>query len=372
MYYVNSIKKLFSVIISSSILFFMMSNVVYSDDNKLGKLLRNIEKRLPVLEKQVETFAKLIANEKHRTKILKDFKLFETKSGPCGQRCEDREKYDGIWQKKKLEDMYVYKVYKKLKIPMEKMLICPKDLWWYDDSGEKRVPLNLLHPVTLSYLITGSAFKESYDGKILRDGILKNSKNINKLNEIVESLKTLQQIQYGVISENVEDEIKFPSQISQGDEYPIEDHAQYDLTGYVGYTKDCSKNNIKKWAKTKGSGQSILYLNMINNVCFNKYIFYYLITGGSGFPILGDSVVESTPRNYLQIASNLFSSYEEMGFSICEVGNDRSMSDLVSNINKFIEDNYEEEEEVDISDLDATDKDEESDDDELDLDDLKL
>lgn len=371
MYYLKTIKKMFTVIIiSSSILFFMLSNVVYSvhksghvaNDNKLGKLLRNIEKRLPVLEKQVKTFVKIMAKEKHREKILQDFKQF-------GSENKNRE----TWDNTKLKDMYVYKVFKKLKIPMETMLICPKDLWWYSDEyGNNITPMNLMNPLTLSTLVSGQENHASRGGFILEDGILNKSKNIDKLNEIVETLKALQQIQYDALNENVEDEITFP-QFSYSDLYHLGEHPQETLGGHS--RSDCSKRNIKKRAKTKGSGQSILYLNMSNNTCFRALMFKSRFDlPDNQWPGKWDSVVEKTPKNYLMITSNLLSWYEEIGIPLCEDDwrSIKSLSDIAEKINKFIVNNYEEEEEIDISDLDAEDKKEESGDDELDLDDLKL
>jgi len=340
----------------------MLSNVVYSNDNKLGKLLLKIEKRLPVLEKQVETFSKLMSKEKHRKRILKDFKQFGSES-----------KNSETWQNTKLKDMYVYKVFKKLKIPMEKMLICPKDLWWYNDEyGNNMTPMNLMNPLTLSSLVSGQENHASRQGLILEDGILIKSKNIDKLNEIVETLKSLQQIQYDSLNENVEDEITFP-QFSYSDLYHLGEHPQETLGGYS--RSDCSKRNLKKRAKTKGSGQSILYLNMSNNTCFKSLMFKNKFDlPDNQWSGNWDSVVEKTPKNYLMITSKLLSWYEEIGIPLCEEDWRRikSLSDISENINKFIVNNYEEEEELDISDLAAEDKKDESGDDELDLDDLDL
>ena len=198
-YLLKLLKKIFSVTIIISLFNLMIPNTIISqgvyDERILKKLLRTIKKISPILEKQVLTLKKMISVETHRNKILEDLKQFSE-----GENSDP-------WKYSKLSEMYVYKVFKKLDIPMEKMLICPKVLFWFPDSPQLPI-VNLLNPASLQYIVQGSQLNPYLNIGIFQKKVFKNNKYTDKLNEALEMLKTFQRIQYDAFNENVEDEIR--------------------------------------------------------------------------------------------------------------------------------------------------------------------
>ena len=125
-YLLKLLKKILSVTIIISLFNILIPNTIISngvyDEKILKKLLRTIKKRSPILEKQVLTLKKMLSVETHRNRILEDLKQFSE-----GENSDP-------WKYSKLSEMYVYKVFKKLDIPMEKMLICSEDVFWFPDN----------------------------------------------------------------------------------------------------------------------------------------------------------------------------------------------------------------------------------------------
>ena len=137
-YLLKLLKKILSVTIIISLFNLLIPNTIISkgvyDEKILKKLLRTIKKRSPILEKQVLTLKKMLSVETHRNRILEDLKQFSE-----GENSDP-------WKYSKLSEMYVYKVFKKLDIPMEKMLICSEDLFWFPEDHSWQYPkiINLL------------------------------------------------------------------------------------------------------------------------------------------------------------------------------------------------------------------------------------
>ena len=191
-YLLKLLKKILSVTIMISLFNLMIPNTIISqgvyDERILKKLLRTIKKRSPILEKQVLTFKKMLSAETHRNKILEDFKQFS------GGKNSDP------WKYSKLSEMYVYKVFKKLDIPMEKMLICSEEVFWFPEEqyGKDKYPkvINLLNPVSLIYIVQGSPKNRRNNIGLFKQKIFKNNKYTDKLNEVLEILKSFQTIQH--------------------------------------------------------------------------------------------------------------------------------------------------------------------------------
>ena len=148
-YLLKLLKKILSVAIIISLFNLLIPNTIISNgvyDEKILKiLLRTIKKRSPILEKQVLTLKKMLSVETHRNRILEDLKQFSE-----GENSDP-------WKYSKLSEMYVYKVFKKLDIPMEKMLICHKDLSWFPNNTRRHL-VNLLNPVSLQYIVQGGTY----------------------------------------------------------------------------------------------------------------------------------------------------------------------------------------------------------------------
>ena len=234
-YLLKLLKKILSVTIMISLFNLMIPNTIISqgvyDERILKKLLRTIKKRSPILEKQVLTLKKMLSIETHRNRILEDLKQF---SGG-----EDSDP----WKYSKLSEMYVYKVFKKLDIPMEKMLICSEDLFWFPPDRTNKHIINLLNPASLQYIVQGGTNNSNHK-QIFQKKVFKNNKYTDKLNEVLEMLKTYQRIQYDAFNENVEDEII----INKG-KHNYRVYGKNDLNG--PRFKSCSEKNInKKWANT--------------------------------------------------------------------------------------------------------------------------
>ena len=164
-YLLKLLKKILSVTIIISLFNLLIPNTIISNgvyDEKILKiLLRTIKKRSPILEKQVLTLKKMLSVETHRNRILEDLKQF---SGG-----EDSDP----WKYSKLSEMYVYKVFKKLDIPMEKMLICPKVLFWFPASPQLPI-VNLLNPASLQYIVQGGTSNFNLK-RIFQEKVFKNS-----------------------------------------------------------------------------------------------------------------------------------------------------------------------------------------------------
>ncbi len=341
-YLLKLLKKILSVTIMISLFNLLIPNTIISngvyDEKILKKLLKNIKKRSPILEKQVLTLKKMLSIETHRNRILEDLKQF---SG--GENSDP-------WKYSKLSEMYVYKVFKKLDIPMEKMLICHKDLSWFPNNTRRHL-VNLLNPVSLQYIVQGGTYNNNHK-KIFQKKVFKNNKYTDKLNEVLEMLKTFQRIQYDAFNENVEDEIRINKN---------EDQKNYILSG--GYHdlngiefKQCSEKNInKKWAKTRGSGRTILFLAMSdNNMCFHEPLFgdfglYMDDPGNQDYIDKNYNPLENISEKYLRIISNMYNYYDEIGIPVCDTNN--SFEKRSGSINQHIKKNYVEEEEINVDDL---------------------
>ena len=197
-YLLKLLKKILSVTIIITLFNLLIPNTIISNgvyDEKILKiLLRTIKKRSPILEKQVLTLKKMLSIETHRNRILEDLKQFS------GGMESDQ------WEYSKLSEMYVYKVFKKLDIPMEKMMICPKVLFWFPPNRQLPI-VNLLNPASLQYIVQGGTNNSNHK-QIFQKKVFKNNKYTDKLNEVLEMLKTFQRIQYDAFNENVEDEIR--------------------------------------------------------------------------------------------------------------------------------------------------------------------
>ena len=346
-YLLKLLKKILSVTIIISVFNLMIPNTIISkgvyDEKILKKLLRTLKKRSPILEKQVLTLKKMLSVETHRNKILEDLKQF--RGG----------KHSDPWNSSKLSEMYVYKVFKKLDIPMEKMLICSKDLFWFPPSRPDKNIINLLNPASLQYIVQGSMLNNNNNIGIFQKKVFKNNKYTDKLNEALEMLKTFQRIQYDAFNENVEDEII----INKGKEnyrfYDGNDLNGPRLTNRASGFKSCSEKNInKKWATTRGSGRTILFLAVSNNnICFGR---------GALFGIFGAHMekqlnnfekkynpLENISKKYLRIITNMYNYFDEIGIPHCNQYFDfgkRSFS-----INQYIKQNYVEEEGLNVDDL---------------------
>ena len=231
-YLLKLLKKILSVTIIISLFNLLIPNTIISngvyDEKILKKILRTIKKRSPILEKQVLTLKKMLSVETHRNRILEDLKQF---SGG-----EDSEP----WKYSKLSEMYVYKVFKKLDIPMEKMLICHKDLSWFPNNTRRHL-VNLLNPVSLQYIVQGGTYNNNHK-KIFQKKVFKNNKYTDKLNEALEMLKTYQRIQYDTFNENVEGEIRITKNEDEKNYYVYDGY--HDLNG--PRFKPCSEKYINK------------------------------------------------------------------------------------------------------------------------------
>ena len=109
---------------------------------------------------------------------------------------------------------------------MEKMLICHKDLSWFPKNTRRHL-VNLLNPVSLQYIVQGGTYNYNHK-KIFQKKVFKNNKYTDKLNEVLEILKSFQTIQHDAFNENVEDEFSFPTTSGGGNNYRISDY-RYDL-----------------------------------------------------------------------------------------------------------------------------------------------
>ena len=341
-YLLKLLKKILSVTIMISLFNLLIPNTIISngvyDEKILKKILRTIKKRSPILEKQVLTLKKMLSVETHRNRILEDLKQF---SG--GENSDP-------WKYSKLSEMYVYKVFKKLDIPMEKMLICHKDLSWFPSNTRKHL-VNLLNPVSLQYIVQGGTYNVNHK-KIFQKKVFKNNKYTDKLNEVLEMLKTYQRIQYDTFNENVEDEIRITKN-EAGPNYLLYS-GQHDLNGIR--FEQCSEKNInKKWAKTRGSGRSILFLAMSeNNMCFGHSPFgnfgrYMDDPGNQDYIDKEYNPVENISEKYLRIISNMYNYFDEIGIPVCDKNN--SFEKRSGSINQYIKKNYVEEEEINVDDL---------------------
>ena len=343
-YLLKLLKKILSVTIIITLFNLLIPNTIISngvyDEKILKKILRTIKKRSPILEKQVLTLKKMLSIETHRNRILEDLKQF---SG--GEQSDP-------WKYSKLSEMYVYKVFKKLDIPMEKMLICSEDVFWYlNDQKESPTKIvNLLNPVSLIYIVQGSTLNTEYNKGLFKQKIFKNNKYTDKLNEVLEILKSFQTIQHDAFNENVEDELSFPSTSGSKSNYRISS-AGFDLNGIR--VDDCSEKKINKyWAKARGSGMTILFLAVTNtNVCLME-----MLLGNFGVYMEDLSKIdriynplENTSEKYLRIISNMYKYYDVIGIPDCYKDNDFGKRSFA--INQYIKQNYVEEEEINVDDL---------------------
>jgi len=341
-YLLKLLKKILSVAIIITLFNLLIPNTIISngvyDEKILKKLLRTIKKRSPILEKQVLTLKKMLSIETHRNRILEDLKQF---SGG-----EDSDP----WKYSKLSEMYVYKVFKKLDIPMEKMLICHKDLSWFPNNTKRHL-VNLLNPVSLQYIVQGGTYNNNHK-KIFQKKVFKNNKYTDKLNEALEMLKTYQRIQYDTFNENVEGEIR----ITKNEEKKnyILYGGYHDLNGIQ--FENCSEKNINKnWATTRGSGRTILFLAMSdNNMCFLESLFgdfgrYMDDPGNQDYIDEQYNPLENISEKYLRIISNMYNYFDEIGIPVCDTNN--SFEKRSGSINQHIKKNYVEEEEINVDDL---------------------
>ena len=74
-----------------------------SPEKKMEKVIKGFESKLPIAEKQTELLVKLLNSEKHRGKLIEDINNIKSRSGRP------------LW----LRDSYLYRVFEKLKIPLE-------------------------------------------------------------------------------------------------------------------------------------------------------------------------------------------------------------------------------------------------------------
>lgn len=165
--------KRFTILLS--VILFLFSFVPQSHAKwKFDRMISDIEKRVPMLEKQSEILIKMLSSDKHLAKIKEDIKKSLQASSNS--------------KVPPLKTAYVYRVFKKLKMPFEKTAIEKKLLF---DRHKRGMSYSLHNPGVLTYLIAGGGRRRDKNPISVNMGFLTEEK-AQRLVNLCEKIMAIQ------------------------------------------------------------------------------------------------------------------------------------------------------------------------------------
>lgn len=146
----------------------------YAKTSRLDKMIKEIESKLPIAEKQAELIIKMFNNDKHLVKIQNDI-----------DKMKDRNSERNF----KVSDTYIYSVFKRLKVPMGKTAISGKYLM-VDFKDHNCI--QVLDPELIAGIVFGT-ISSGIRTETIKNKSLRTDKNsAEKLASIVEKLLSIQ------------------------------------------------------------------------------------------------------------------------------------------------------------------------------------